>query len=215
VVGRRFDELGVNHAGIRERDGRAYLDFTDPEGQRLRLSEDRGEGVPGGVPWENSPVPQEAGIRGLGAVDLTVAELEPTAWVLTEVLGSGRRTKSRGAKAAPLRSRSARAARDDGPGGREAGRAVRAPRTGRRAPRRVQDARRRGARGLAGAHPAGRPRGDAADRPLLLPFDLLPRARRVLFEIATDGPGFATDEDAEHLGERLSLPPFLEGAARR
>ncbi|MBA3390208.1 MAG: VOC family protein, partial [Rubrobacter sp.] len=32
----------------------------------------------------------------------------------------------------------------------------------------------------------------------------------ILFEIATDGPGFATDEDAEHLGERLSLPPFLE-----
>jgi glyoxalase family protein len=32
----------------------------------------------------------------------------------------------------------------------------------------------------------------------------------VLFEIATDGPGFATDEDPAHLGERLSLPPFLE-----
>ncbi|MBO0791799.1 MAG: VOC family protein, partial [Ktedonobacteraceae bacterium] len=32
----------------------------------------------------------------------------------------------------------------------------------------------------------------------------------VLFEIATDGPGFATDEDIEHLGERLALPPFLE-----
>jgi len=32
----------------------------------------------------------------------------------------------------------------------------------------------------------------------------------VLFEIATLGPGFATDEDAAHLGERLSLPPFLE-----
>lgn len=32
----------------------------------------------------------------------------------------------------------------------------------------------------------------------------------VLFEIATDSPGFATDEDAEHLGEKLSLPPFLE-----
>jgi glyoxalase family protein len=32
----------------------------------------------------------------------------------------------------------------------------------------------------------------------------------VLFEISTDGPGFATDEDIEHLGERLSLPPFLE-----
>jgi glyoxalase family protein len=33
---------------------------------------------------------------------------------------------------------------------------------------------------------------------------------RVLFEIATLGPGFATDEDAEHLGERLSLPPNFE-----
>ena len=33
---------------------------------------------------------------------------------------------------------------------------------------------------------------------------------RVLFEIATLGPGFATDEDPEHLGERLSLPPNFE-----
>src|SRR5713226_8237872 len=32
----------------------------------------------------------------------------------------------------------------------------------------------------------------------------------VRFEIATDGPGFAVDEDAARLGERLSLPPFLE-----
>lgn len=32
----------------------------------------------------------------------------------------------------------------------------------------------------------------------------------VLFEIATIGPGFATDEDPAHLGERLSLPPAFE-----
>jgi glyoxalase family protein len=32
----------------------------------------------------------------------------------------------------------------------------------------------------------------------------------VLFEIATDGPGFAVDEDPSMLGERLVLPPFLE-----
>ena len=32
----------------------------------------------------------------------------------------------------------------------------------------------------------------------------------VLFEIATDGPGFATDEKVEQLGESLALPPFLE-----
>ncbi|MBK5233378.1 MAG: VOC family protein [Thermoleophilia bacterium] len=32
----------------------------------------------------------------------------------------------------------------------------------------------------------------------------------VLFELATIGPGFTTDEEAEHLGERLSLPPDFE-----
>jgi glyoxalase family protein len=32
----------------------------------------------------------------------------------------------------------------------------------------------------------------------------------VLFELATDGPGFAVDEDASHLGESLVLPPWLE-----
>jgi glyoxalase family protein len=36
----------------------------------------------------------------------------------------------------------------------------------------------------------------------------------ILFEIASDGPGFATDEPLEHLGERLSLPPFLEARRR-
>ena len=32
----------------------------------------------------------------------------------------------------------------------------------------------------------------------------------MLFELATDGPGFAVDEDASHLGEALVLPPWLE-----
>ena len=32
----------------------------------------------------------------------------------------------------------------------------------------------------------------------------------VLFELATDGPGFDVDEPMETLGERLALPPFLE-----
>jgi glyoxalase family protein len=34
----------------------------------------------------------------------------------------------------------------------------------------------------------------------------------VLFELATDGPGFAADEDADHLGESLVLPPWLESS---
>ena len=32
----------------------------------------------------------------------------------------------------------------------------------------------------------------------------------ILFELATMGPGFDTDEDMEHLGEKLTLPPRFE-----
>ncbi len=33
----------------------------------------------------------------------------------------------------------------------------------------------------------------------------------ILFEIASDGPGFVVDEPMDRLGEKLVLPPFLEG----
>ena len=207
----RFDELGVVHAGIAERDGRAYLDFTDGEGQRLRLSEDRGEGVPGGVPWEKSPVPQEVGIRGLGAIDLTVAELDPTAWVLTEVLGFRRtgETAEDGGRSVTF---------EVGPGGPGA--------TVRILERPGAPYARLGRGGVH--HVAFRTPDDEEhlawrERIRRAGLGVTPQIDRfyfrsiyfrepggVLFEIATDGPGFATDEDAEHLGERLSLPPFLE-----
>ena len=32
----------------------------------------------------------------------------------------------------------------------------------------------------------------------------------ILFEIASDGPGFAVDEEESLLGEKVALPPFLE-----
>ncbi len=208
----RFDELDVNHGGIAERDGRSYLDFTDPEGQRLRLSEDRGEGVAGGVPWENAPVPREAGIRGLGAVDLTVAELEPTAWVLTEVLGF-RRTDERAEEGGRT------VTFEVGPGG--PGTTVRVvERPG--AP--YTHLGRGGVHHVAFRTPDDEEHAAWRERIRRAGLGVTPQIDRyyfrsiyfrepggVLFEIATDGPGFATDEDAEHLGERLSLPPFLEG----
>ena len=51
---------------------------------------------------------------------------------------------------------------------------------------------------------------DAGHRPVLVPVGLLPEPGGVLFELATDGPGFAVDEDPAHLGESLVLPPWLE-----
>jgi glyoxalase family protein len=58
---RRFAQVGVPFEEVIERDGRAVLRFTDPEGQRLELVDDTqfagSNGVPRGTPWDRSPVP--------------------------------------------------------------------------------------------------------------------------------------------------------------
>ena len=78
-----------------------------------------------------------------------------------------------------------------------------------RAPRRVglDDGR---ARGVARAGRARRRLADAGHRPLLLPLDVLPRAERGAVRDRDARAGLHTDEDPEHLGERLSLPPDYE-----
>ena len=210
----RLAEFGVRHGDIEERDGRSLIAFTDPEGQRLRLVDDGGadDGVPGGVPWEGSPVPQEAGIRGLGAVELTVGALEPTAWVLTEVLGfrkAGEYVQGGGRLVVF----------EVGPGGPGAEVWV-VEKSG--APR--AHLGRGGVHHVAFRTPDGDEQRAWLERISDAGLGVTPQIDRyyfrsiyfrepggVLFEIATDGPGFTADEDAAHLGEKLSLPPFLEG----
>jgi len=81
----RLAAHGVAHSGIVTRDGRAVLDFDDPEGTQLSLVDDGGAG--GAFPWDASPVPAERQIRGLGYVALTVPALAPTDRFLTGALG--------------------------------------------------------------------------------------------------------------------------------
>jgi glyoxalase family protein len=207
----RLQEFGVEHGGVEERDGRSLISFTDPEGQRLRLVDDRNAGVPGGVPWEGSPVPREVGIRGLGAVELTVRDLGPTAWVLTEVLGF-RRTSEHAQDGARVVVFEVGAG---GPGTEVL--VVEEP----GAPQ--AHLGRGGVHHVAFRTPDDEEHAAWRERIREAGLGVTPQINRyyfrsiyfrepggVLFEIATDGPGFATDEDAEHLGERLSLPPFLE-----
>src|SRR5690348_9249021 len=59
----RLDDLGVAHGPVEERDGRAALALTDPEGQRLELVDQAGR--PGGQPWADSEVPAEHAITGI------------------------------------------------------------------------------------------------------------------------------------------------------
>ena len=66
----RFRSHSVKHGAVTTRDGRLTLDFEDPEGQRFSLVED---GRAGSVyPWEESPVPPEHQIRGLGPITISV-----------------------------------------------------------------------------------------------------------------------------------------------
>ena len=207
----RLGESGVSHGGVREGAGRSYLDFQDPEGQRLRLSEDRGEGTEGGKPWDAGEVPAEFGIRGLGSVDLTVRELGPTEWVLTEALGFRKTGEQRddGGRTAVY---------EVGPGG--PGATVRVlERPGAAA----AHLGRGGVHHVAFRTPNDEEHALWREKLRAMGLGVTPQIDRfyfraiyfrepggILFEISTDGPGFATDEDPAHLGEKLSLPPFLE-----
>jgi glyoxalase family protein len=186
--------------------------FTDPEGQALALVDDGG--APGGTPWERSPVTVEHGIRGLHAVKLIVWDLEPTAWVLQEVMGF------RKAREYPVGDGSPRSivVFETGPGGPgaevhvESGPGLLPARQGRGGVHHVafrtpddtehQAWRQRIAEAGLGVTPV-------IDRYYFKSI-YFREPGGILFEIATDGPGFATDEDPDHLGERLALPPFLE-----
>ena len=198
---------GVTHHEAVERDGRLTLDFEDAEGQRLSLVDDGGRGE--AHPWAESPVPVQHQIRGLGPVRLSVAAPERTEAVLTEVLGF------RFARTFELPEGEVRVF-ETGEGGPAA---------------EVQLLAEAGAPAQPGAggvhHVAFRiPDADYdawADRlkqrrmPSSGPVDrfyfrslYFREPNGILFEIATDGPGFTADEPLETLGRRLSLPPFLE-----
>jgi glyoxalase family protein len=208
----RFDESRVSHGDIVELDGRLTLDFEDPEGQRLSLGDDGGAGDPP-APWDRSSVPVGHQIRGLGPIVISVPTLNPTATLLTRVFNM-------------------RHVRDyphpENPGTR-----VHVFEMGSHGPHAelhvaVQPDLPVARQGAGGVHHVAFRTPDAnydawAER--LNEFDVpnsgkvdrfwfrslyVREPNGVLFEIATDGPGFAVDEDPAKLGETVVLPPFLE-----
>jgi glyoxalase family protein len=208
----RFDDLGVEHAGIEEFAGHPTLRFRDPEGQRLAL-------VAGGSdaefsPWRKSPVPAEHQIRGLSHIGLTVARLEPTERTLLDVLGF-RKVGEFPSLEHPAVTTHLYESRAGGPGTEvrvDARPELRPAQLGSGgvhhvAFRAANDEEHKAWRDRVRA--AGLGITDVIDR-FYFKSLYFREPGRILFEIATDGPGFATDEDPEHLGEGLALPPFLE-----
>ena len=208
---KRFEEEGFTHGDVVDRDGRKTLDFEDFEGQRLSLIDDGGVGE--AHPWDRSPVPTEHQIRGLGPITISVPDRQTTDLVLTRVLGM-REARD---YPTPATESTRTYVYEMGEGGPAAELHV--------AVEPDLPAVEPGAGGVH--HVAFRiPDADYAAWVERLQNLRLPSSgpvdrfyfrslyfrepNGILFEIATDGPGFATDEPLETLGEKLSLPPFLE-----
>lgn len=194
-----------------EQDGRLTLAFDDPEGQRLALVDDGGLGP--SFPWERSPVPAEHQVRGLGPILISVPSLPPTQRLLQQALNM-RLVRQYAHADTPQHSVHVF---EMGPGGPAAELHVV-----------VQPELPPAQPGAGGVHHvAFRIPDDAydawAERLNTLRVANSGKVDRfwfrslyfrepngILFELATDGPGFAVDEDAATLGEQVVLAPFLE-----
>ncbi len=201
--GQRLQRYGTQPGPIATRFGAQVLTFSDPHGLKVALVE-----APAGrpfTPWDGSPVPHAHQLRGLhGASSGSATRPRPSAF-------SHPRSASKSSRLKP-----------DGPASASAD--PPAWWTSATHPRRG------GAPGVSGrvhhlawrvddeAHQAQvRSRVESAGAqatPMIDRFWFKSVYFRepggVLFELATDGPGFAVDEDAAHLGETLVLPPWLE-----
>jgi glyoxalase family protein len=205
----RFVEKGVTHVAPERRFGESVLPFTDPDGMSLALA---------GVAvaefesaWESPGIPAEHAIRGFHGVTLMVDDGAPTAAVLREVLGfrgvgeDGPLTRFQATEAVGSLV-DIRAAKGFLPGQQGRGSvhhiAFRAPDDATQAAmaqKLVKD---------LGLHPT-----QQIDREYFRSV-YFREPGGILFEIATDAPGFAVDEPVESLGRELKLPPFLEARRR-
>jgi glyoxalase family protein len=207
----RLSKAGGHTGDVTEVDGRLTLPFEDGEGQRLVLVDDGGAGP--ASPWKKSTVPVERQIRGLGPIVLTVHDPAQLEKVLTGVMNMRKvRDYATPHARAPILVFAM------GEGGPAAELHVVEQKD---APIALQ-----GAGGVH--HVAFRTPDDAQYDAWLQRLDELGvrnsgaidrfyfrslyfrEPNGILFEIATDGPGFATDEPMQTLGEKLALPPFLE-----
>ena len=215
---RRLREFEVVASPVTERDGRTVLDFEDSEGQRLALLDDGGAGGEA-RPWEGSPVPAEYQVRGLGPIVMSVPDIRRTEPLLTQVLNMRPvRQYSHPGYSHPEPKPHTVHVYEMGQGGPHAELHVA-----------VQPELPFARLGAGGVHHValrtpdeeqyhawferlntmGVRNSGEIDRYYFRSL-YFREPNGILFEIATDGPGFAVDEDLATLGEQVALPPLLE-----
>jgi glyoxalase family protein len=209
----RFEQLGVQHGEILTFGNRELLPFEDHEGQRLFLANDEGYEFEGEI-WSRADIPDDYTLRGFYSVILSIPSFEQLVPIFKNILNFEQVERTNwidGETEAAIFTTIA----DGGPGSEiwllEQPDLVRS---------------RLGAGGTH--HVAFRVRDVEAQKEWrknlieggLYVSQVIDRfwfnsiyfrvSDGILFEIATDGPGFAIDEHPEELGEKLVLPPFLE-----
>lgn len=205
---KRFDRLHVSHTGIKEQFGKKTLSFTDFDDQQYQLISDEGNvGVASGIPWQKGPIPLEYAITGLGPLFVRVAQFDYFKEMMEKILLFKEVEKEGSYHLFEV-----------GEGGNGAQVIVEHNTV-------LPPAQ----QGYGTVHHAAFRLDDRAhldqwdERLRSFGFQtsgfvdrfffksLYARvAPQILFEFATDGPGFMGDEPYETLGEKLSLPPFLE-----
>lgn len=205
---KRFTRLGVKHEGVAQQFGVSVLTFVDFDDQQYQLvSDEHDTGIVSGKPWKDGPIPLEYAITGLGPIHIRTAHVKHTKDVLKLALNM-REVASEGDHHLF----------EMGEGGNGA-RVIIEENTSLPA----------GQQGYGTVHHVafrvenrevlddwtnhlekiGFRTSGYVDRFFFesLYSRMMPG---VLFEFATDGPGFMGDEPYNTLGEKLSLPPFLE-----
>jgi glyoxalase family protein len=201
----RFIEKGIAHEALEKRFGESVLPFTDPDGMSLALV-----GVPGAERepgWSGGDIPAEHAIRGFHGVTLMLNTTAQTGAILTDVFGF-REAAREGAfvrytvDAALGHVVDLREARDFLPA-----------RQGRGSVHHVAFRARDDAEQAAMVEKLVTTHGqhvtEQKDRNYFRSV-YFREPGGVLFEIATDDPGFAVDEPVATLGRELKLPAFLE-----
>lgn len=211
----RFDQLDIDHDDTQDRFGRAVLPFRDREGQRLALMSDGDTAsIAPGEPWEHPGIPLEHAIIGLASVSISTSRPHVTLPVLTDVMGY-------------------RVIEDVADPDHEE-RKVIALETGEGGPNglfyvHVQPDVPGATLGRGGVHHVAFRTPDAERHQQWREYigsrglDITPEIDRfyflaayfrepggVLFELSSDGPGFAVDQPAEELGVETALPPLLQ-----
>ena len=209
----RFAEMGVSDVYPAEFAGRGLLVFEDPDGQRLYLVDDHGMPYEGEI-WARPDIPDEFAIRGFYSVVLSIPSFEQLEPIFIEVMNFEEVERTTWIdETTPVAIY-----KTNGPGGPGAEVwLLEHP---------EEPHARLGAGGVH--HVAFRVKDVEAENQWrrhlidsgLYTSNMIDRfwfksiyfrvSNGILFEIATDGPGFGIDEEIDSLGERLILPPFLE-----